>query len=341
KILDFGIAKMMPNATADASMTRVMGTPLYMSPEQMMGDGTIRAAADIYALSHIAYTLLTGEAYWAADYRKHGVGFSFMSKIMEGIKELPTKRARRRDVVLPAAFDGWLLAANQLDPSKRPSSATLLIETLAEALNEPSREVATPEGGSNPIASSRPPGSEDLTLNTLDDGASDSPLRSPPSPKDFITNTELAATVPEPPATGRRGGRLALAGIAAVLVAWSAVRLWPASNAPTSAMSSEPTTALTAPDTPRVSPTPPSSSALQPASASVTSAVPAAPSTATTRPASSNKPIRTPPRTPHTPPPHRGSATSTATTLAPSVTAPPSTPPSSAPVPPIDPLDIR
>jgi serine/threonine protein kinase len=60
---DFGIAKVV-NESAQKS-TRSLGTPLYMAPE-MLGrrTTTLSGAVDRYALGHIAYTLLTGEAYF-------------------------------------------------------------------------------------------------------------------------------------------------------------------------------------------------------------------------------------------------------------------------------------
>ncbi len=62
KLLDFGIAKIVARSTL-AKTTRVAGTPLYMPPEQIQGKGNIGPAADIYALAHIAFTLLVGQPY--------------------------------------------------------------------------------------------------------------------------------------------------------------------------------------------------------------------------------------------------------------------------------------
>ena len=62
KILDFGIAKVVSESGKAAAKTRILGTPLYMSPEQIRGDGAIGPRADLYALGHIAFTLLVGQA---------------------------------------------------------------------------------------------------------------------------------------------------------------------------------------------------------------------------------------------------------------------------------------
>ncbi len=62
KILDFGIAK-LTNDASDRSRTRtgtVMGTPIYMSPEQCRGAGIVDHRADIYSLGCVLYHLITG-----------------------------------------------------------------------------------------------------------------------------------------------------------------------------------------------------------------------------------------------------------------------------------------
>jgi eukaryotic-like serine/threonine-protein kinase len=64
KVLDFGISKAATNAnTPDMGLTKtasVMGSPLYMAPEQMRSTRTVDARADIWALGVILYELLTG-----------------------------------------------------------------------------------------------------------------------------------------------------------------------------------------------------------------------------------------------------------------------------------------
>ncbi|MGH7193702.1 MAG: serine/threonine-protein kinase, partial [Candidatus Saccharimonadales bacterium] len=64
KIADFGLAKLLGRAGQDATLTRaeqVMGTPLYMAPEQMQGSHAVDHRADIYSLGVVFYEMLTGE----------------------------------------------------------------------------------------------------------------------------------------------------------------------------------------------------------------------------------------------------------------------------------------
>jgi serine/threonine-protein kinase len=62
KVVDFGLAK--PIANSDTSLLTMegvaTGTPGYMAPEVAMGELSVDARADVYALGCVAYFLLTG-----------------------------------------------------------------------------------------------------------------------------------------------------------------------------------------------------------------------------------------------------------------------------------------
>ena len=61
KILDFGLVKLTrPGSTELTTDQTVSGTPLFMAPEQAIGDRDLDERADIYALGAIAYLALTG-----------------------------------------------------------------------------------------------------------------------------------------------------------------------------------------------------------------------------------------------------------------------------------------
>lgn len=134
KLLDFGIAKVVAQS-ANLNTTRAFGTPLYMSPEQIRGDGTIDGRADLYALGQIAFTLLVGYAYWSPETETSAGVYSLLLKVVDGASEPALVRADQRGVRLPAAFDEWYSRATHRLVSERFDSASELVEQLADALS--------------------------------------------------------------------------------------------------------------------------------------------------------------------------------------------------------------
>ena len=141
KVLDFGIAKIVARRT-QAKDTRTMGTPTYMAPEQIRGEGTIGPRADVYALAHMAYAFLVGEEYWREEARQSGSAFAFFSRVVEGLPEAPSVRAlRTHGVALGDGFNRWLKRAAAGPPEDRFASAGAAVAALALALG-----VAPPPG---------------------------------------------------------------------------------------------------------------------------------------------------------------------------------------------------
>jgi serine/threonine protein kinase len=126
KVLDLGVAKVL-NA-GRASTTQVAGTPLYMSPEQLRGRG-ITAATDRYALGMVAYTLLTGRAYWASEGALDPMAFA-----LRAVQGPPEPASTRAGIALPAKFDAWFAVATHAEPERRFAAAAGQIRALAGAL---------------------------------------------------------------------------------------------------------------------------------------------------------------------------------------------------------------
>jgi uncharacterized protein (TIGR02145 family) len=70
KLLDFGIVKFMDSQSADLTQTHThqqMGTPMYMSPEQILQTRNVNAASDIYSLGVVLWQMVTGRKPYDAE----------------------------------------------------------------------------------------------------------------------------------------------------------------------------------------------------------------------------------------------------------------------------------
>ncbi|HEX3770232.1 MAG TPA: serine/threonine-protein kinase, partial [Polyangiaceae bacterium] len=132
KILDFGLAKFYSPVKTDektARLTRegaVFGTPAYMSPEQVKGQGSVDQRADLWALGCMAFECLTGRPVWNTE---QGVAMTFAAI---AASPLPLPSRFRPD--LPPTFDTWFKHALERDPNQRFQTAKELSDDLGRAL---------------------------------------------------------------------------------------------------------------------------------------------------------------------------------------------------------------
>src|SRR5579863_6158765 len=116
KVLDFGIAKFQagPNDHASTRTGAVLGTPLYMSPEQARGLKTIDHRTDLYSLGLVAYTMLTGNLAFSSE--------SFGDLLLQ-ICTAPLPSLCANAPWLPAAMEAWFQRACAREPAGRFASA--------------------------------------------------------------------------------------------------------------------------------------------------------------------------------------------------------------------------
>jgi serine/threonine-protein kinase len=118
-VADFGIALAVQSA-GSARMTQTglsLGTPQYMSPEQAMGERTIDARSDVYALGAVLYEMLTGEPPFS--------GATVQSIVAKVLTERPVAPRALRDTVPPAVDQAVLRALAKLPADRFPSAAAL------------------------------------------------------------------------------------------------------------------------------------------------------------------------------------------------------------------------
>ncbi|WP_080682558.1 serine/threonine-protein kinase [Sorangium cellulosum] len=174
KILDFGLAKFyapVDGGDAQARLTRegaVFGTPAYMSPEQVRGQGAVDHRADLWALGCITYECLTGRTVWQTE---QGVAMTF-AQIANA--PLPQPSALRPD--LPPSFTVWFEKALDRSIDRRFQTAKEFADELSIALGvaqptpprgaEPSQAGLLPTGGDPPAdVTFDPPGVVRVTPN--------------------------------------------------------------------------------------------------------------------------------------------------------------------------------
>lgn len=127
KVLDFGLSKLI-DRQADGTLTeagRVMGTPLYMSPEQVSGDAA-DLRSDLYSVGLTIYEMLSGKATFR--------GSSLQEILGKQLKELPAPiSSSNPDLKLPAALDEFLAKALEKNREDRFQSADEMLAALNDA----------------------------------------------------------------------------------------------------------------------------------------------------------------------------------------------------------------
>ena len=191
KVLDFGISKLIPVLDTPAhehdltSTVQVLGTPIYMSPEQARSAKAVTAATDIWALGVVLYELLCGQAPFTAD--------TLSALIAQIVADNPVSPSKRRADV-PVALGQLVMHCLEKLPERRPDS----ISEIARRL----RPYASPRGVAH----------IDIVCGNTDPGSLPTALR---LDVQSVTLPHLASRV----TTARRGRWLAVVVGASALLA--------------------------------------------------------------------------------------------------------------------------
>jgi serine/threonine-protein kinase len=231
KILDFGIAKVRSNrfASAPSELTQtgsLLGSPMYMSPEQARGKKTLDARADLWSLGVVLYEALTGRVPHTAD---------TVGELILQICGEPARPIQERAPWVPSAVAAVVHRALALDPAARFGSAEEMHEAirsllpvgqaLDSALFQPLPETArtrTASFHSVPGGAAPPPPSSDPAF--------DETVQASSSPGPVLASTTGGFSQPglgAPPRRSRRSrlavgslGALALGGLAIGAAVW-------------------------------------------------------------------------------------------------------------------------
>ena len=139
KVVDFGIAKAAGSEAQKVTKTGlVVGTPEYMSPEQLSGD-KLDGRSDIYSLGLVAFNMLTGNLPFPSDSAQE----SMIMRLTDRPKPLAEMMPDR---VWPADVQAVMDKALERDATKRYQTATEFGRDLARAVDRMPETIAAEIG---------------------------------------------------------------------------------------------------------------------------------------------------------------------------------------------------
>ena len=125
KVLDFGISKVTQRGgMREASLTKtssVMGSPLYMAPEQMVSTREVDARADVWALGVVLYELLAGHVPFQGE---------SMTELCARILQEPPSPLRMTRPDVPPELEALILRCLEKDRERRVGSVAELASGL-------------------------------------------------------------------------------------------------------------------------------------------------------------------------------------------------------------------
>jgi eukaryotic-like serine/threonine-protein kinase len=219
KVVDFGIAKAANSEAQKVTKTGlVVGTPEYMSPEQLAGD-KLDGRSDIYSLALVGFAMLTGHLPFPSE----TVQESMIMRLTDKPKRLSEMR---REVDWPEEVQQVMDRALERDAGKRYTTATEFARDLVRAIERmPDSQVAA--GGTLVMDVSVAPtqgmgAAKAAAAAGPADPAAGAMPEAPPPPPTVVDQRALA-----PAAEKSKVPILAAAGLVAVLVAgggWYAMK---------------------------------------------------------------------------------------------------------------------
>jgi serine/threonine-protein kinase len=126
KLMDFGLAK-APSAPSQSLSGTYMGSPHYMSPEQVKDAASASARSDIYSVGAVLYEMVTGRKVFPGD-----SSFAVMQAQVETAPVPPLQI----DATIPPALNQAILTALEKDPERRFPSADAFRAALEQVLPE-------------------------------------------------------------------------------------------------------------------------------------------------------------------------------------------------------------
>jgi serine/threonine-protein kinase len=134
-VADFGIARAVSAVTPDDVTGRglIVGTPAYMSPEQVSGEGGLDGRSDLYALAVVLFEMVTG----SPPFRGESTRATLLKHLVDPVPALATRGAS----VAPP-FERALARGLAKDPADRWPTGRALLDAIADAARSGAAEPA-------------------------------------------------------------------------------------------------------------------------------------------------------------------------------------------------------
>jgi serine/threonine protein kinase len=149
KILDFGIAKLFGTGNEMTQTGTQMGTPVYMSPEQVKGEKSIDHRSDIYALGVTLYFTLTGKApYESAEESSYEIFTKIINEPIPSIENNSILDAIIQKAVSKdrnARYQAVDEMRKELEASDNPQPSLLVSKTKEETLTQEIKATESPK----------------------------------------------------------------------------------------------------------------------------------------------------------------------------------------------------
>ena len=146
KVLDFGIAKHVAESATRGQTVGMIGTPMWMAPEQTE-PGKTTPAADVWALGLILYYVTTGHLYWLAAENPEATLTQLLKEVVMGPLPMASTRAHAQGAPrIAPELDAVIARCLVRDPKQRFANAQLLWEALSTALAPPSVRIVADAG---------------------------------------------------------------------------------------------------------------------------------------------------------------------------------------------------
>lgn len=234
KVLDFGIAKLLDEGGSEweplTAVNRILGTPVYMSPEAATRR-PLGPTADLYALGLLIHAMVVGEPPFRT-------GDAMKTLQAQVTRPAPRLREAAPWMAVPSALDALVAGLLEKDPRRRPRDAGEVAEQLARVGDELRMDEALLH--ERTIVERRPPdpvweqGFESLAEDDTDvtevwqgarpweddETSAPAPFAPPALPRETLESPALRRQPPASRSAGLNGKHLAFAALLGVMLAF-------------------------------------------------------------------------------------------------------------------------